>query len=147
MSITLAQAIRNAIAAEKSAEQFYLRLARRCVNQTGRAILSDIAIQERHHAETLESLAVQMDAGQLPEYADSLVHGIETAPAGEAKGDLDYAEALDLAIEAEDSAVLYYEALAATASGDASLFFARMGKEEALHAAAIRALREKIGNG
>ncbi len=69
MSITLAQAIKNAIAAEHAAEQFYLRLADGCADEKGRAILRDIAAQERGHAAGLESMAARLVAGQLPERA------------------------------------------------------------------------------
>ena len=57
MSITLAQAIKNAIAAEQAAEKFYLRLAQGCAEEKGRKIFTDIAAQEHSHAATLESLA------------------------------------------------------------------------------------------
>jgi len=144
MSISLAQAIRNAIAAEQSAEAFYLRLAQNCADKKGRALLTDIAAQERAHAATLEDLAAKLVAGHLPERADALVHTIETVPLGEDGENRALAESLELAMDAENSAVLYYEALAATSTGDASAFFERMGKEEEGHAAAIRALLDKV---
>src|SRR5512138_1186933 len=50
MSITLAQAIKNAIVAEQSAEKFYLRLAAGCADEEGRRLLSRIAAQEHNHA-------------------------------------------------------------------------------------------------
>jgi rubrerythrin len=140
MSITLGQAIKNAIAAEHAAEQFYLRLADGCVDEKGRAILRDIAAQERGHAATLEGLAAKLVAGQLPERADELVRGIETAPAGAGAEGLGFSAALQIAIEAENSAILYYDALATTSTGEASKFFEDMGKDEEGHAAAIRAL-------
>ncbi len=140
MSISLAQAIKNAIAAEHAAEQFYLRLAEGCADEKGRAILRDIAAQERGHAAGLESMAARLLAGQLPERADELVRGIETAPAGASAEGLGFVEALEIAIEAENSAILYYDALATTSTGDASQFFEHMGKEEEGHAASIRAL-------
>ncbi len=140
MSITLAQAIKNAIAAEHAAEQFYLRLADGCADEKGGAILRDIAAQERGHAATLEGLAVKLGAGKLPERADDLARGIETAPAAAHADGLAFSQALELAIEAENSAILYYDALATTSTGEASKFFEDMGKEEEGHAAAIRAL-------
>jgi rubrerythrin len=147
MSITLAQAIKNAIAAEQSAEKFYLRLAAGCAEENGRAIFEGIAAQERGHAATLEALAAKLVAGQLPERADALVHGIETAPAGADAEDLDLVDALEIAIDAENSAILYYDALAATSTGEASAFFEQMGKEEEGHAAAIRAMLAEAGAG
>lgn len=140
MSITLAQAIKNAIAAEQAAEQFYLRLAEGCADEKGRTLLREIAAQERGHAAGLEAMAVRLLAGKLPERADELISGIETSPAGASAAGLGFVEALELAIEAENSAILYYDALATTSTGDASKFFADMGKEEESHAASIRAL-------
>jgi rubrerythrin len=142
MPITLAQATRNAIAAEQAAEKFYLGLAAGCDGAEGRQLLMDIAAQERSHAATLESLAAQLVTGQLPDHADALVHVIESAPASRHAQGLSLSDALEIAIEAEDSAILYYDALASTATGDAAAFFERMGKEEEEHAAAIRALLE-----
>jgi rubrerythrin len=147
MSITLAQAIKNAIAAEQSAEKFYLRLAAGCADERGRAILEGIAAQERSHAATLEALAGKLVAGRLPERADALVAGIETAPAGAEAENLEFTQALEIAIDAENSAILYYDALATTSTGEASAFFAQMGKEEESHAAAIRALLTEGGAG
>jgi rubrerythrin len=140
MSITLAQAIKNAIAAEHAAEKFYLRLAAGCADEQGRKLLGDIAAQERGHAATLESLAARLVAGQLPDRADMLVHGIETAPAGSSAEGLGLTEALEIAVDAENSAILYYDALATTSTGEAAAFFERMGKEEESHAVAIRAM-------
>ena len=140
MSITLAQAMKNAIAAEHAAEKFYLGLAESCADEKGRALLRDIAAQERGHATGLEALAQRLVDGQLPERADALVRGIETTPGAVGAEGLGLTEALELAIDAENSAILYYDALASTSTGDAAAFFERMGKEEESHAAAIRAL-------
>jgi rubrerythrin len=145
MSISLAQAMRNAIAAEEAAEKFYLSLAAGCAEEKGRTILKEIAAQERNHAATLQSLADKLVAGQLPERADALVHGIETAPAGKHRTDLKLAEALEIAIDAENSAILYYDALASTSSGEASTFFLQMLKEEEGHAATIRDMLAQLG--
>ena len=146
MSITLAQAMKNAIAAEHAAEKFYLGLAESCADEKGRALLRDIAAQERGHATGLEALAQRLVDGQLPERADALVRGIETTPGAVGAEGLGLTEALELAIDAENSAILYYDALATTSTGDASAFFERMGKEEEGHAAAIRALLDGAGS-
>ena len=146
MSITLAQAMKNAIAAEHAAEQFYLGLAESCADEKGRALLRDIAAQERSHAAGLEAMAQRLVNGQLPERADALVRGIETTPGAVGAEGLGLTEALELAIDAENSAILYYDALATTSTGDASAFFERMGKEEEGHAAAIRALLDGAGS-
>jgi rubrerythrin len=69
------------------------------------------------------------------------------APAGDHSENLKLSDALEIAIDAENSAVLYYDALATTSTGEASAFFERMGKEEEGLAAAIRALINEIGEG
>lgn len=147
MSITLAQAIKNAITAEHAAEKFYLRLAEGCDGEKGRAVLRGIAAQEQQHAAALEAMAARLVAGLLPERADALVQRIETTPAGASAEGLSLAEALEIAVDAENSAILYYDALATTSSGEASAFFERMGKEEEVHAVAIRDLLAKAGVG
>jgi rubrerythrin len=147
MAITLAQAIRNAIAAEHAAEKFYLRLAEATKEQEARAILTGIAAQESAHAAGLQAMAAKLVEGKLPEKADALVHGIETAPAGSDAADLSLGQALEIAVDAENSAILYYDALASTSTGEASAFFARMGKEEEGHAAAIREMLARHGGG
>jgi rubrerythrin len=147
MSITRAQAIKNAIAAEHAAEKFYLGMVAGCADDKGRAILTDIAAQERQHAAALEEVAGRLVAGQLPERADALVRGIESSPAGASPEGLSLVEALEIAVDAENSAILYYDALASTASGEAASFFEHMGKEEEAHAAAIRLLLQEMGAG
>ena len=144
MPISLAEAIKNAIVAEQSAEQFYLRLVRLCAEAKGRQIFTEIAAQEHAHAAALEALAVELVAGRLPDRPDALVQVIESAPLGDNAGSLTLAEALEIALDAENSAVLYYDALATTASGEAATFFARMGREEEGHAASILAMLNAI---
>ena len=53
MAITLAQAIRNAIAAEQAAEKFYLSMAGSAGDEYVRRVLVGIAAQEREHATRL----------------------------------------------------------------------------------------------
>jgi len=53
---------------------------------------------------------------------------------------LQLAEALEIALDAENSATLYYDALATSASGEAAVFFARMSQEEDGHARVIRGM-------
>jgi rubrerythrin len=144
MSITLAQAIGNAIAAEQAAEKFYLSLAARCADEQGRKVITEIAAQERDHAARLEGVAARLLAGQLPEHADAFVHHIESAPIGASPEGLGLEDALEIAIDAENNSILYYDALASTATGEAAIFFDHVGKEEEAHAAAVRGLLAKV---
>ena len=146
MAITLAQAIRNAIAAEEAAERFYLTMAGSAGNDGVRRTLVGIAAEEREHATRLEELAAAVIQGTLPERADGLV-AIENSPAGAESDGMDLQQALELAIEAENSAVLYYDALAGSCTGDASAFFEMVGKQEEAHAETIRGILRQVGVG
>ena len=145
MAITLAQAIRNAIAAEQAAEKFYLSMAESAGAGDVRRTLVGIAAQEREHATRLEEMAASLIQGVLPERADMLMHAIESSPAGADAGKMDMQQALEFAIEAENSAILYYDALAGSCTGDASAFFEAVGKQEQAHAEAIRGILRRAG--
>ena len=145
MAITLAQAIRNAIAAEQAAEKFYLSMAESAGAGDVRRTLVGIAAQEREHATRLEEMAASLIQGVLPERADMLMHAIESSPAGADAAKMDMQQALKFAIEAENSAILYYDALAGSCTGDASAFFEAVGKQEQAHAEAIRGILRRAG--
>ena len=145
MAITLAQAIRNAIAAEQAAEKFYLTMAQSAGDEGVRHTLVGIAAQEREHTTRLEEMAAALVQGALPERADALVNAIESSPAGAGAAGMDMQQALEFAIEAENSAILYYDALASSCTGDASAFFELVGKQEEAHAEAIRGILRRAG--
>ena len=145
MAITLAQAIRNAIAAEQAADKFYLSMAGSARDEEGRRVLVGIAAQEQEHATRLEAMATALVQGDLPGSADALVNVIEISPAGAKAARMDMQQALEFALEAENSAVLYYDALASSCTGDASAFFAMVGKQEETHATAIREILSRRG--
>ena len=145
MAITLAQAIRNAIAAEQAAEKFYLTMAKSAGDEGVRRALVGIAAQEREHATRLEDMAIALVQGDLPERADGLVNAIENSAAGAETDGMDLQQALEFAIEAENSAILYYDALAGSCTGDASAFFEMVGKQEQAHAEAIRGILRQAG--
>jgi rubrerythrin len=136
MAITLGQAIRNAIAAEQAAEKFYLTMAGSAGDESVRRALVGIAAQEREHATRLAALI----QGDLPERADALVENIESSPAGARAVGMDMQRALEFAIEAENSAILYYDALADSCTGDASAFFEQVRRQEEAHAESIRGI-------
>jgi rubrerythrin len=139
MTITLAQAIRNAIEGEKAAEQFYLELAAASREEETRDLLRQIAGEEREHATSLELVGRQLVGGMLPARADMAVAGIEHAPALLGSRDLGYEQALQLAVEAEESAVLFYDGLASSCSGEVAAFFIRVRGMEEGHAERVRA--------
>lgn len=142
MSIQLAQAIRNAIEGERAAEQFYLELAEAARDEETRAFLRAVAGEEREHAAGLELVGKQLVDGALPDRADMPVDGIERAPALAGARDLSFVEALTLALEAEESAALYYDGLASSCSGEVAAFFVSVRGMEERHAARIRSVLE-----
>jgi rubrerythrin len=145
MAITLAQAIRNAIAAEQAAEKFYLTMAKSAGDEGVRRALVGIAAQEREHATRLEAMATALIQGDLPVQSDALMNAIERSAAGAGAAGMDMQQALEYAIEAENSAILYYDALASSCTGDASAFFEMVGKQEEAHAEAIREILRQRG--
>jgi rubrerythrin len=58
---------------------------------------------------------------------------------------MDMQGALEFAIEAENSAILYYDALADSCTGDASAFFQQVRMQEEAHAEAIRGILRQVG--
>jgi rubrerythrin len=138
MTITLGQAIRNAIEAEKAAEQFYLELAGVAREADTQAFLRRVAGEERAHAAGLERVARQLGEGELPDRADMPVAGIESAPGLAGARDLAFVDALTLALEAEDSAALFYDGLASSCTGEAAELFVVVRDQEERHAAQIR---------
>jgi rubrerythrin len=139
---TLGQALRNAIEIERAAARFYQKLLDRAADAETRAFLKEMATQEEAHAQSLESIAEKLEAGDVPGSPDDRIEGVEAAPgwAG-AEEDLELQQALSIAIEAENSAALYYDAMADHATGKLNEFFRTLSETELDHA---RRLREKL---
>ena len=138
---TFEQAIRNAIEIERAAGRFYLRLLDKAGDPATRGFLQDMAAQEEDHAQRLEGLAAKLAAGELPASPDDQVHGVETAPGWACSDDvlLDLRNALTIAIEAENSAALYYDAMADAAAGAVAQFFRDLVETENGHARQLTA--------
>jgi len=139
--ISLGQAMRNAVEAERAAERFYRTLADGTDDASARTFLLDMARQEHEHALLLEDVGGRMAAGEMPARADANVELIETAPGwGHARG-IGLDQALGLALEAENSAVLYYDALGGSCTGPAREFFESLTENEEEH---VRLLTETV---
>lgn len=139
--ITFGQAIRNAVEIEQAAARFYRKLVTHAVDQKTNEFLEEMARQEDQHADQITKVAEQLDAGELPINPDDKVQGVETAPEWCAAENLQLEQALTLAIEGENSAALYYDAMADFASGEVADFFNELVKTEQHHA---DLLREKL---
>lgn len=144
MTTTLAQAIRNAIAAEQAAARFYDELVAKAADADAREFLRGMANEERSHADKLAQLAERLDAGELPTRPDTDVRGIETVPYWPDASDIGLEEAIEIAIDAEQSASLFYDALADCNRGEVAKFFRDLVALEDAHAETLRATLQRL---
>ncbi len=112
MSITLDQALRNAVEAERGASRFYTFIAQNTSDPDAQKFLREMAAEEKKHAEAIEELGRKLIDGELPLRADAFVAMQETAPGWRFAEDISLIEALQIAAEAEQGAMMYYDMLA-----------------------------------
>jgi len=141
--LTLGQAIHNAIEMERSAEQFYDTLAQRTPDGEVREFLLEMARQERGHVEAIEQFGQQLDSGKLPQRADANMGGVEISPGWGDPQSTSFEQAIELAIEAENNAALYYDAISDFLDGDGARFFQAMVEIEEQHARRLRQMMER----
>jgi len=134
--VTLAQAVRNAVDTELAAERFYQQLASNTRDAQARVFLTSMASDEREHAAALERFG-QTLLEKLPERAEEFVRSVETAPGWGGHQGITLQEALHVAIEAENHAALYYDALADSVVGEPAAFFRTLAATEEDHAARL----------
>lgn len=139
----LSQALRNAIEVERAAARFYGKLAARTKQPEARAFLERLVGEETSHAVALEAKSRELVDGALPEHPDWHFENIETVPDWTLADDVSFEQALQVALEAEQSAELFYDALAGTTTGAVSEFFQNVARNEALHVQAIAELIAK----
>jgi rubrerythrin len=144
-TITPNQAIRNAVAAELASARFYALLADSTEDPTTRAFLEEMADLERKHARDIETMGAKLVDGPLAERADSDVSMVETLPDWKYVDDITLPQALEVALQAEQQAALYYDALADFLEGPVMEFFQQLSKQEEEHAVALQEKREQLG--
>ena len=138
--ITLEQAIRNAIEVELSAARFYENLAGNAADVPTRAFFEKLRQDEISHARAIEALGRELTDGRLPEAASEHWEIVETSPAWRQVEGITYEQALEVALESERGAALYYAALAnAAASKAVRAFFDELAQTENLHVRQILA--------
>jgi rubrerythrin len=98
--VTIEQALRNAIATERSAARFYDRLSGQTQDAATRSFLARLVDVELAHAKKVEELASQLGK-QLPTRPVAFAAGVETAPCWAWVEDMDLGEALAAALESE----------------------------------------------
>jgi rubrerythrin len=139
----LRQALRNAIEVERAAARFYGKLAALATQAEARSFLERLVVEETAHAEALAAKSAELVDGALPERADWRFETVETVPDWTLADDISFEQALQLALEAEQSAELFYDALASSTTGPVSEFFQNVARNEAQHVQAVAALIAK----
>jgi len=140
MSTTLAQAVRNAIEVEKAAAEFYSRLAAATHDRQARGFLEEIARQEQEHARCIEDFGRRLDLGELPTRPDLNIEIVETSPEWQYHDNISMTEALQVALDNENNAAMYYEALASSGEGEIREFFESLTRTEEEHARRLGAM-------
>ena len=141
MGIEFGQALRNAIEVENAAHEFYSRLAAATHDREARIFLEAIAEQEREHAACIVDLARRLGAGELPFKPDFNVEVVETSPDWQYHDNISIDEALLVALDNENSAATYYDALASSSDGDVRELFETLTRTEEEHARRIEAIQ------
>lgn len=123
-----------------------MQLARNATDPEVQAFFENMAGQEQEHADWIQDVATQLEAGALPHQPDAKVHGVERAPGWCDVADIQLSEAVDLALEAENSAALYYDAMTDQTSGATRELFQKLSRIEEQHAEVLRSFRtERFG--
>lgn len=138
---SLSQAVRNAVEAERAAARFYRALLPQCEDEETRSFIRSMAASEDAHAEAIEERGRALVQGELALHANIRVEAVEALPYWRMVERISFAEALNLALEAELQAALYYDALADYSPGPVAEFLRELSQEEEQHA---RALRQRI---
>ena len=143
-AIDLNQAISDAVAAEEASARFYLRLLDLTEDKKAREFLEEMIQQERDHATSIAKMGARLgvEAG-LPAPGMN-VEMVETAPGWDFTENLSFADALEVALEAENHAALFYDAVGDTVSGDLKEFFANLARTEEKHVEKLHGILEKI---
>jgi rubrerythrin len=134
MTLTVGQAVRNAVAAEHAAAQFYRALAALELSADVREFFLDMAVQEDQHAQSIESNGKRLVGGELPERADMAVRNVEAAPEWLVVDDISKESAIAIAKDNEYKAALFYDALADFCPEPEADFFRQLAKTELEHA-------------
>jgi len=141
MSLSIPQAIRNAVASEQAAAKFYRALAALDVDPGVRVFLEEMALQEDHHAHSIEEAGKRLVGGELPMYADMQVERVEAAPEWKVVETLSFDQALQLARENEYNASLYYDTVADACPEPEASFFRLLAHTEEEHAHKLERMR------
>jgi rubrerythrin len=144
--LTLEQAVRDAVEAEKHAAFLYEMLAQNTDDELAKELLTEMAAQENLHATTIEELGETLGAGELPPLPRGDVADVEVASGWEFRHHLTYDEALQYALRAEHNARLYYEGMARRFDPPVSELFENIAATEMRHATVIEQIRRQLSS-
>ena len=139
--LSLEQAIRNAIEVEEAAARFYKLLADSTADVKAKKFLEKMIAEEQGHARAIEDMGKELTNGKIPGRPDDNCEIVETAPEWAYMDDISYGQALEIALDAENHAALYYSAVADGFTGPVSEFFRSLSSTEEQH---IKNLQETI---
>jgi rubrerythrin len=140
MSLSVQQAIRNAVAAEFAAAKFYRALAALDLDGEVRQFFLSMADQEVEHAASIEANGKRLIGGELPEHADMDVRGVETAPEWLTVDAISPEQAVAIARDNEYKAALFYDAVADFCPEPEAEFFRQLAQQELEHARRLEKL-------
>jgi rubrerythrin len=142
-TISLEQALRNAIEAEDASARYYTLLAESAGDEGSRALLEEMAHDETMHKDQIGKLAREMTDRPLPNIPDDSCELVETRAEWAHAEKIDRNDALRIAIEAEEFAALYYDAIASTFEpGATQKLFETLARTEEQHAKRLRAIKK-----
>ena len=150
VSLVLSQAVRDAVEVERAASRFYRSLLPKAADARARTFLERMIAEEDEHARSFEEIGRKLESGALLEGpAGRGCRLVETAPEWVHAEEITYREALDIALEAEIHAELYYSAVAdSLGEGPVFEFFNVMARGEAAHVRRLeKMLRQLEGEG
>lgn len=134
MTLTVGQAVRNAVEAERAAAKFYRALAALDLSPEVESFFLAMAKQEDQHAESIEVNGKRLVDGELPERADMAVRNVEAAPEWLVADSISKDSAISIARDNEYKAALFYDALADFCPEPEAEFFRQLAKTELEHA-------------
>jgi rubrerythrin len=139
----LARAIHDLMESECSSAAFYTTLAGTATDPAVASFFEEMAQAEAGHAEALDNLAQKLpeDLANL-EPSGTLGRAEIAMGWGSAEG-LSLQEAMEVALEAEQNALLVFDALAETNGGMAGQLFARLARAEEAHVEQLRQRMER----
>ncbi len=138
--LTIQQAVRNAVEAERAAARFYRALTVLEIEPEVRAFFEEMADQEDQHAAVIEQSGKRLIDGDLAEKADSDVHRIEAAPEWLVADTIEASDAVQMALQNEYKASMYYDAIADYCPEPEAEFFRKLALTELEHAKKLQTL-------